>query len=50
MAGSLMIVDQNGNLVENLTDSSLLDGPWDLTINDEGEKAQVLHDRSVIVE
>ncbi len=41
MAGSLMIVDRNGNLVENLTDSTLLDGPWDLTINDEGDKAQV---------
>ncbi len=41
MAGSLMIIDRNGNLVENLTDSALLDGPWDLTINDQGDKAQV---------
>jgi uncharacterized protein (TIGR03118 family) len=41
MVGSLMIIDRNGNLVENLTDSALLDGPWDLTINDLGDKAQV---------
>jgi uncharacterized protein (TIGR03118 family) len=40
-AGSLLIIDRNGNLVENLSDSALLDGPWDLTINDEGDKAQV---------
>jgi uncharacterized protein (TIGR03118 family) len=39
--GSLMILDKNGNLVENLTDSTLLDGPWDLTINDQGNRAQV---------
>jgi uncharacterized protein (TIGR03118 family) len=40
-AGSLLIIDRNGNLVGNLSDSGLLDGPWDLTINDEGDKAQV---------
>jgi uncharacterized protein (TIGR03118 family) len=39
--GSLMILDKNGNLVENLTDSALLDGPWDLTIHDQGNIAQV---------
>jgi uncharacterized protein (TIGR03118 family) len=39
--GSLLIIDRNGNLVENLSDSALLDGPWDLTINDQGDKAQV---------
>jgi uncharacterized protein (TIGR03118 family) len=41
MAGSLMIIDKNGNLVQNLTDSALLDGPWDLTVNDQGDEAQV---------
>jgi uncharacterized protein (TIGR03118 family) len=41
MQGSLMIIDKNGNLVENLTDSALLNGPWDLTINDKGSQAQV---------
>jgi hypothetical protein len=40
-AGSLMIIDKDGNLVQNLTDSTLLDGPWDLTINDQGDHAQV---------
>jgi hypothetical protein len=41
MDGSLMIIDRNGKLVENLTDSALLQGPWDLTINDEGDHAEV---------
>jgi uncharacterized protein (TIGR03118 family) len=41
MPGSLMIIDRNGNLVENLSDSALLNGPWDLTINDLGDRAQV---------
>jgi uncharacterized protein (TIGR03118 family) len=39
--GSLMILDKNGNVVTTLTDSKLLDGPWDLTINDEGDHANV---------
>ncbi len=39
--GSLMILDKNGNVVTTLTDSAFLDGPWDLTINDQGAAAQV---------
>ena len=39
--GSLMILDKNGNVVDTLTDPELLDGPWDLTVNDEGSLAQV---------
>jgi uncharacterized protein (TIGR03118 family) len=39
--GSLRILDRNGNVVTTLTDSSLLDGPWDLTVNDQGSTAQV---------
>jgi len=39
--GSLLILDKSGHVVTTLTDSSLLDGPWDLTINDQGNKAQV---------
>jgi uncharacterized protein (TIGR03118 family) len=39
--GSLLILDKNGNVVTTLTDSELLDGPWDLTINDQGALAQV---------
>jgi hypothetical protein len=40
-AGSLIIVDKNGNFVTNLTSSTLLNGPWDLTINDSGNRAQI---------
>ena len=39
--GSLQIFDGNGNLVATLNDPTLLDSPWDLTINDEGATAQV---------
>jgi uncharacterized protein (TIGR03118 family) len=39
--GSLMIIDRNGNLVDNLTDSALLQGPWDLAVNDDGRTAQI---------
>jgi hypothetical protein len=39
--GSLLIIDKSGHLVETLTDSQLLDGPWDLAVHDEGNHAQV---------
>jgi hypothetical protein len=39
--GSLTILDKNGHVVANLTDNTLLDGPWDLTVHDEGGRAQV---------
>jgi hypothetical protein len=39
--GSLLVIDRFGHLVKTLVSASLLDGPWDLTINDEGETAQV---------
>jgi hypothetical protein len=39
--GSLLILDSHGNVVTTLTDSALLDGPWDLTVNDQGDNAQV---------
>ena len=39
--GSLMILDRNGNVVTTLSDSKLLDGPWDLTVNDQGGRAEV---------
>jgi hypothetical protein len=38
---SLLIIDHQGNLVATLTDPNLLDGPWDLTVNDLGNRAQV---------
>ena len=40
--GSLIIIDKNGNQVgSQLTDPSLLDGPWDLAVVDNGDSALV---------
>jgi hypothetical protein len=39
--GSLLIINSQGKVVETLSSSALLDGPWDLTINDQGNQAQV---------
>ena len=39
--GSLRILDRTGKVVDTLSDPNLLDGPWDLTINDQGDHAQV---------
>jgi len=39
--GALQVVDRNGNLLEPLVDSTFLDSPWDLTIDDEGDFAHV---------
>ena len=38
-AGSLVIIDRNGVKVQEIADSSLLDGPWDLTIKDGDQPA-----------
>jgi hypothetical protein len=40
-AGGLLFLDKNGTMVANLTDPNLLDGPWDLTINDQGSQALI---------
>jgi hypothetical protein len=39
--GSLLVLDGNGKLVATFASSLLLNGPWDLTINDQGNKAQI---------
>ena len=39
--GSLLILDKNGKVVANMSDPAMLDGPWDLTINDMGSQAQI---------
>lgn len=39
--GSLLIIDSHGKKVASIADSKFLDGPWDLTIHDEGDHAQV---------
>jgi hypothetical protein len=35
--GSLQILDAKDEVVSTLTDSKLLDGPWELAIHDEGD-------------
>jgi hypothetical protein len=39
--GSIQFIDRFGKQVLKLTDANLLDGPWDLTVNDRGNFAQV---------
>ena len=39
--GSLLILDRDGNQVAELSDAALLNGPWDLTVYDEGENVTV---------
>lgn len=39
--GALQIFDKNGAVVMTLTDASLLDGPWDLTISERDSSALV---------
>jgi DNA-binding beta-propeller fold protein YncE len=39
--GSLLVIDRTGTQVASLANASTLDGPWDLTIHDEGDHAQV---------
>ncbi|HEV2689189.1 MAG TPA: hypothetical protein VGV35_11560, partial [Bryobacteraceae bacterium] len=38
---SLLVLNRFGTMIANLTDSALLDGPWDLTLIDEDTKAQI---------
>jgi hypothetical protein len=39
--GSLQIINRHGKLIKVLNDNVFLDTPWDLTINDNGNQAQV---------
>jgi hypothetical protein len=39
--GSLLILDRQGHVVGTLSNRRFLDGPWDLTIRDEGDSAHV---------
>ncbi len=39
--GALQVIDRNGNLVQTLTNSTFLDGPWDLTLDDHGTTAHI---------
>jgi DNA-binding beta-propeller fold protein YncE len=39
--GSLLVLDRNGQVVANFADPALLNGPWDLTVHDAGNRGQV---------
>jgi DNA-binding beta-propeller fold protein YncE len=39
--GLLQVIDRNGRLVQTLADAKLLNGPWDLTVDDDGDRALV---------
>ncbi|MHB8660766.1 MAG: NHL repeat-containing protein [Minisyncoccota bacterium] len=39
-ACSLLILDSKGNLLTTLTDPTLIDGPWDMAVNDNGAAVQ----------
>jgi hypothetical protein len=39
--GALQIIDRHGVVINTLMDNKFLDSPWDLTINDNGDQAQV---------
>jgi len=40
-AGSLLVIDRKGNLLGNLTDPNLIDGPWGMAIFDQGGVAKI---------
>jgi DNA-binding beta-propeller fold protein YncE len=39
--GGVLVIDRHGKLVKVLESKRFLDGPWDLTVDDEGAHAQV---------
>jgi DNA-binding beta-propeller fold protein YncE len=39
--GALQVIDRHGHWVETLTDRKLLDGPWDLAVDDHGDWARL---------
>jgi len=39
--GALQIIDSHGHMVAALSDGKYLDSPWDLAINDQGNRAQI---------
>lgn len=46
--GSLIFLDGSGNVLLNLTDSALLQGPWDMTANDSNRDRPVLYVSNVL--
>jgi hypothetical protein len=39
--GSILVLDKNGNQVASFANNALLNGPWDLTVHDHGDRATV---------
>jgi DNA-binding beta-propeller fold protein YncE len=39
--GALQVIDRHGHPVQTLSDSQFLDGPWDLAVDDHGDRAHV---------
>jgi hypothetical protein len=39
-SGSLLVLNNKGGLVATLTDKTLVDGPWDMAVNDNGAQVQ----------
>ena len=39
--GGLLVTDANGKMVQQFTSARFLNGPWDLTVKDQGESALV---------
>ena len=39
--GGVLVIDQHGQMVEQLTSASLLNGPWDMTVENEGQRSLV---------
>jgi hypothetical protein len=40
-AGSLLILDRFGNVLSQITDPAMVNGPWDLTITEKGSHASI---------
>jgi DNA-binding beta-propeller fold protein YncE len=39
--GAIQVIDRHGRLVQTWTDSLFLDGPWDLALDDRGDRAHI---------
>ena len=46
--GGLIFVDKSGNVLLNLTDSALLQGPWDMTADNSSRNAPILYVSNVL--
>lgn len=47
--GSLIFLDSSGNVVMTFTDSALLNGPWDMTVNEKNTNSPILFVSNVLL-